>query len=57
MIAILVGLAALGLLCVIANLLAAIGKIVIGLLRYIIGPAVLFLMVMMLITWIARGGH
>ena len=48
--------AALGLLCVCANLLTVIGEIVIALLKYVVGPVLLVLLIMGFITWASRGG-
>ena len=45
---ILVALASLGLLCVCANLLEMIGKVVIGILQYVVKPILIFMMILFL---------
>ena len=46
---ILVACATLGLLCVCANLLDAIGKVVVALLKYVVSPIVIFMLIMFII--------
>jgi len=41
--------AALGLLCVCANLLEMIGKVVIGVLKYVVSPVLIFMLIMFFI--------
>ena len=45
----LVACAALGLLCVCANLLELIGKIMVALLKYVVSPILVFMLIMFLI--------
>ena len=45
----LVACAALGLLCVCANLLEMIGKVVIGVLKYVVSPVLIFMLFMFFI--------
>ena len=52
---ILIGLAALGFLCVAANLLEAIGRIVVCFLKYIVRPVLIFMLVMFFIYVLKRG--
>lgn len=49
MVIVLVACAALGLLCVCANLLDVIGKVVIASLKYVISPVLIFMLVMFFI--------
>ena len=51
---ILVACASLGLLCVCANLLDAIGKVVVALLKYVVSPVVVFMLVLFAIYCISR---
>lgn len=53
---ILVACASLGLLCVCANLLDAIGKVVVAFLKYVVSPVVVFMLVMFVIYCVKRGG-
>lgn len=46
---ILIALAVLGFLCVAANLLEVIGKIVIALLKYVVSPVLIFMLIMLFI--------
>ena len=46
---ILVACASLGLLCVCANLLDAIGKVVVALLKYVVSPILIFFLIMLFI--------
>ena len=52
----LVACAALGLLCVCANLLEMIGKVVVATLKYVISPVLIFMLVMLFIYGMSRGG-
>ena len=45
---ILIALAALGLLCVCANLLEMIGKVVVGFLQHVVKPILIFMMILFL---------
>ena len=56
MVLLLVGFAVLGLMCVVANLLEVIGQIVVGFMKYIVGPVLLLLLIMGFIVW-ASGGR
>ncbi|MBQ9336103.1 MAG: hypothetical protein IJS14_02245 [Lentisphaeria bacterium] len=56
MVLLLVGFAVLGLMCVVANLLEVIGQIVVGFMKYIVGPVLLLLLIMGFIAW-ASGGR
>ena len=49
MVIFLVACAGLGLLCVCANLLDVIGKVVIGVLKYVVSPVLIFMLVMFFI--------
>ena len=51
---ILVACAALGFLCVCANLLDAVGKAVVALLKYVVSPIVIFLLILFAIYCINR---
>ena len=51
---ILVACAALGFLCVCANLLDAVGKIVVAALKYVVSPIVIFMLVLFAIYCINR---
>ena len=51
---ILIACASLGLLCVCANLLDAIGKVVVALLKYVVSPVVVFMLVLFAIYCISR---
>ena len=51
---ILVACATLGLLCVCANLLEVIGKIVIGVLKYVVSPILICMLVLFVIYCISR---
>ena len=51
---ILIACASLGLLCVCANLLDAIGKIVIAALKYVVSPVLIFMLVMFFIYCAGR---
>ena len=53
---ILVACASLGLLCVCANLLDAIGKIVVAILKYVVSPVLICMLVLFVIYCISRGG-
>ena len=52
---ILIALAALGLLCVCANLLEMIGKVVVGFMKYVVRPVLIFMLVMFFIYILKRG--
>ena len=51
---ILVACAALGFLCVCANLLDAVGKIVVAALKYVVRPVLIFMLVMFIIYCVSR---
>ena len=51
---ILVACAALGFLCVCANLLDAVGKAVVALLKYVVSPIIIFLLILFAIYCINR---
>ena len=51
---ILVACAALGFLCVCANLLDAVGKAVVALLKYVVSPIVIFMLILFAIYCINR---
>ena len=51
---ILVACATLGLLCVCANLLEAVGKIVVALLKYVVSPALICMLVLFVIYCMNR---
>jgi len=53
---ILIACASLGLLCVCANLLEMIGKVVVGFMKYIVRPVLIFTLVMFFIYTLKRGG-
>ena len=50
----LIAFAVLGLLCIAANLLEVIGKIVVGFMKYIVSPALIFMLVMFVIYCVSR---
>ena len=51
---ILIACASLGLLCVAANLLEAVGKMVVALLKYVVSPVLIFMLVMFFIYCAGR---
>ena len=53
---ILVACAALGFLCVCANLLDAVGKAVVAILKYVVSPVLICTLVLFVIYCISRGG-
>jgi len=53
---ILAGCAILGLLCACANLLDAIGKAVVAILKYVVSPVLICMLVLFVIYCISRGG-